>query len=118
MKPVRESVKISASPSVMPMECSNWADRLLSRVTAVQPSLRILVSDRPAFRLGWVAPNHLIEDDVPGTVREARCSLRAGDGHHTGAAAAAVGAGTMPSRGEGRRQQALAWDSDAKRQVL
>ena len=36
----------------MPIECSNWADRLLSRVTAVQPSLRILVSDRPAFIIG------------------------------------------------------------------
>ena len=52
IEPAGDRVNISASPSVMPIECSNCADRLLSRVTAVQPSVRILVSARPALIIG------------------------------------------------------------------
>jgi hypothetical protein len=50
-------VKISAPVAVTPMECSNCADRLLSRVTAVQSSASTFVSGRPRFTIGSMVKN-------------------------------------------------------------
>ena len=52
-----DSVKISTPVSVTPIVCSNCADRLLSRVTAVQPSLRIFVPKWPALIIGSIVKN-------------------------------------------------------------
>ena len=43
--------------SVIPMVCSNWADRDLSFVTAVHPSCRILTSFLPALTMGSIVKN-------------------------------------------------------------
>src|SRR5690554_482959 len=50
--PPGDRVKISWPVSVMPMECSHCADRVRSRVTAVQPSERIFTSGRPRLIIG------------------------------------------------------------------
>ena len=51
------SLKISQPSSVTPMECSNWAERDLSFVTAVQSSLSTLVSARPRLIIGSMVKN-------------------------------------------------------------
>ena len=52
VRPAGDRVKTSGALSVIPIECSNCAERLLSRVTAVHPSDKILVSWRPALIIG------------------------------------------------------------------
>ena len=49
-----ERVKISTPFSVMPTECSNWADSDRSRVTAVQPSARISSCQSPTLIIGSI----------------------------------------------------------------
>src|SRR3546814_210759 len=51
------AVKISHPVSVMPMLCSNCADRLRSRVTAVQPSFSIFTAYLPVFIIGSMVKN-------------------------------------------------------------
>src|SRR6478672_7068995 len=68
-RPRGEAVKISCPVSVMPMECSACAERVRSRVTAVQPSLRILTCGRPRLIIGSmvkIMPG-LSSMPVPGT---------------------------------------------------
>ena len=50
-------VKISQPVSVMPIECSNWADSERSRVTAVQPSSSSFTSARPMLIIGSTVKN-------------------------------------------------------------
>ena len=50
-------MKNSTPVSVMPTECSNWAESCLSRVTAVQPSLRIFTCQVPTFTIGSTVKN-------------------------------------------------------------
>ena len=45
-------MKISRPVSVMPIECSNWAESERSRVTAVQPSSSTFTSARPMLIIG------------------------------------------------------------------
>jgi len=52
VNPAGESVKISQPSSVVPTMCSNCAERLRSRVTAVQPSSSTFTSGRPALTIG------------------------------------------------------------------
>ena len=48
----------TSQPSpVTPTICSNWADRLRSRVTAVHPSSSTFTSGRPAFTIGSTVKN-------------------------------------------------------------
>src|SRR5439155_3644802 len=49
------AVSIHGSPAVTATVCSKCADRLLSRVTAVQPSARTFTAGRPAFTIGSMA---------------------------------------------------------------
>src|SRR3546814_1197838 len=51
------AVKISHLVSVMPMLCSNCADRLRSRVTAVEPSFSIFTAYLPVFIIGSMVKN-------------------------------------------------------------
>ena len=52
-----DRVKISQPDSVIPIECSNCADSVLSRVTAVQPSSSIFTSGRPMLIIGSMVKN-------------------------------------------------------------
>ena len=47
----------SQPSSVTPRECSNCADKDLSRVTAVHPSGSILTAYLPAFIIGSIVKN-------------------------------------------------------------
>ena len=49
------AVRIQGSPAVTATVCSKCADRLLSRVTAVQPSASTLTAALPAFTIGSIA---------------------------------------------------------------
>src|SRR3984957_11574820 len=49
------AVRIQGSPAVTATVCSKCADRLLSRVTAVQPSASTLTAALPAFASGSIA---------------------------------------------------------------
>src|SRR6202047_5004179 len=49
------AVRIQGSPAVTATVCSKCADRLLSRVTAVQPSASTLTAALPAFTIGSMA---------------------------------------------------------------
>jgi hypothetical protein len=51
-------VKISQPSSVMPIECSNWAESERSRVTAVQPSSSSFTSARPMLIIGSIGEEH------------------------------------------------------------
>ena len=55
--PRGERVKISQPSDVTPMLCSNWADKLLSLVTAVHPSDNIFTSCYPEFIMGSIVKN-------------------------------------------------------------
>ncbi len=50
-------MKNSTPVSVMPTECSNWAESCPTPLTADQPSLRIYTSPVPAFTLGSTVKN-------------------------------------------------------------
>src|SRR5215471_8466248 len=49
------SVRTHGRPAITATVCSKWADRLPSRVTAVQPSLRTFTAGLPAFTIGSMA---------------------------------------------------------------
>src|SRR6476619_1978488 len=49
------AVRIHAPPAVIATVCSKCADRLLSRVTAVQPSDSTFTAGLPAFTMGSIA---------------------------------------------------------------
>src|SRR5690606_30656759 len=67
-RPVGLAVKISQPVSVIPILCSNCADRLRSRVTAVQPSLSIFTAYLPVLIIGSIVKNMpgLSSGPVPG----------------------------------------------------
>ncbi len=60
------SDRIHGPNAVTATESSKWAERLRSRVTAVQPSARTSTSARPTFTMGSMARH------MPGTSRSRR----------------------------------------------